>query len=71
MPLDFEALSTHAPFYKSALSDPLKYDLIFNSPGTLINSIAAATYTIDNICLEFDMVTQTALQDKLRASILE
>ena len=69
VPLDFEALSTHAPFYQSALGDHLKYELTFNSHGRVINSTSPATYTINNICLEFDMVTQPELARQIEKSM--
>ena len=60
IPLDFELLETHMPFYQSALGDRLEYELTFNdySHVFVATDDAAATYTVENICLEFDMITQ-------------
>ena len=63
IPLDFELLETHMPFYQSALADRLEYELTFNDYSRVVVATddAAATYTVENICLEFDMITQPDL----------
>ena len=63
IPLDFELLETHMPFNQSALGDRLEYELIFNDYSRVVVATddAAATYTVENICLEFDMITQPDL----------
>ena len=63
IPLDFELLETHMPFYQSALGDRLEYELTFNDYSRVVVATddAAATYTVENICLEFDMITQPNL----------
>ena len=60
IPLDFELLESHMPFYQSALGDRLEYELTFNDYSRVILATgdAAASYSIDNIALEFEMVTQ-------------
>ena len=66
--LDFELLETHMPFYQSALGDRLEYELTFNdySRVVVVTDDAAATYTVENICLEFDMITQPNLARLIR-----
>ena len=61
IPLDFELLESHIPFYQSALRDRLEYELTFNDYSRVIKAMghANATYTIENISLEYDMVTQS------------
>ena len=68
IPLDFELLESHMPFYQSALGYRLEYELTFNeySRVAVATGDAAASYTIDNIALEFDMVTQPDLARQIR-----
>ena len=62
IPLDFELLESHMPFYQSALGDRLEYELTFNDYSRVIRSSdPAASYTIDNIALEYDTVTEPNL----------
>ena len=63
IPLDFELLESHMPFYRSALRDRLEYELTFNDYSRVIKAMedANASYTIENISLEYDMVTQSEL----------
>ena len=67
IPLDFELLETHMPFYQAGLGDRLEYELTFNDYNKVIKSSdASASYTIKNICLEFDMVSDTELVRQIR-----
>jgi len=67
IPLDFELLETHMPFYQAGLGDRLEYELMFNDYDKVIKSTDAdSTYTIKNICLEFDMVSDTNLSRQIR-----
>ena len=68
IPLDFELLESHMPFYQSALGDHLEYELTFNDYSRVVVATgdAAASYSIDNIALEFDMVTQPDLARQIR-----
>lgn len=62
IPLDFELLESHMPFYQSGLGDRLEYELTFNDYSRVLKTRdPAASYSIDNISLEFDMVTQSDL----------
>ena len=63
VPLDFELLESHTPFYQSALGDRLEYELTFNDYSRVIQATgdADASYDIENISLEYDMVTQPEL----------
>ena len=69
IPLDFELLESHMPFYQSALGDRLEYELIFNDYNRVIQVAddANASYTIDNISLEYDMVTHPELARMIRS----
>ena len=58
IPLDFELLETHMPFYQAGLGDRLEYELTFND--------ADSSYVISNICLEFDIITDSELARQIR-----
>ena len=51
------------PFYQSALGDRLEYELTFNDYSRVIQARddPNASYTMENISLEYDMVTQPEL----------
>lgn len=67
IPLDFELLESHMPFYQSALGDRLEYELTFNSYNKVIQSSdSEASYTIEGISLEFEKVTNAELADQIR-----
>ena len=68
IPLDFEILESHMPFYQAGLGDRLEYELTFNEYSRVILATgdAAASYTIENISLEFDMVTNVELARLIR-----
>ena len=67
IPLDFELLETHMPFYQAGLGDRLEYELTFNDYDKVIKSTdESSTYNIKNICLEFDMVSDTELVRQIR-----
>ena len=63
IPLDFELLESHMSFYQSALGNRLEYELTFNDYSRVIQATgdADASYDIENISLEYDMVTQPDL----------
>ena len=63
VPLDFELLESHMPFYQSALGDRLEYQLTFNDHSRVIRATdnADASYDIENISLEYEIVTQPEL----------
>ena len=67
IPLDFELLETHMPFYQARLGDRLEYELTFNDYHAVINSTDAdSSHAISNICLEFDMVADSELARQIR-----
>ena len=70
IPLDFEILETHMPFYQAGLGDRLEYELTFNDYNKVIKSTDSdASYNIKNICLEFDMVSDVELARQIRQQI--
>ena len=70
IPLDFELLESHMPFYQSALGDRLEYELMFNDYARVINATgretAGTSYAVENISLEFEMMTQPELARLIR-----
>lgn len=68
IPLDFELLETHMPFYQSALEDRLEYELTFNDYNRVIKATGdtEAIYAIENISLEYDMITEPELARLIR-----
>ena len=66
IPLDFELLESHMPFYQSALGDRLEYELTFNDYSRVIQATGGSSYTIENISLEYDMVTNAELARMIR-----
>ena len=70
IPLDFEILETHMPFYQEGLVDRLEYELTFNDYNNVINSTDEdSKYIIKNICLEFDMVSDAELTRQIRQQV--
>ena len=66
IPLDFELLSSHMPFFQSELKDRLSYELTFNNHGKVIVSTDTdATYTVSDIHLEFETITSPELANML------
>ena len=67
IPLDFEILTDHGPFYQAGLNDRLTFEFTFNDYGRVITSTdISASYTITNISLEFDVVNNPDLARQKR-----
>ena len=67
IPLDFEMLSSHNPFFQFELKDRLSYELTFNNYGKVVVSTdTAASYSITDIHLEFDVVSSPELATMIR-----
>ena len=70
IPLDFELLETHMPFYQAGLGDRLEYEFTFNDYNKVIRSTESTpSYIIKNICLEFDIVSDTELARQIRQQV--
>ena len=69
IPLDFELLESHMPFYQSALGGRLEYELTFNGYSRVIKATGDtnASYAINNISLEFDVVREPNLARQIRS----
>ena len=67
IPLDFEMLRDHMPFYQSGLGDRLSYELTFNSyPKVVKSTDNEASYIISGISLEYEMITNENLARMIR-----
>ena len=72
IPLDFEILESTIPFYQYGLGSRLTYELTFNDYGDVIKSTETdATYTISNISLEFDSITNASLASQIRTEYMK
>ena len=72
IPLDFEILESTIPFYQYGLGSRLTYELTFNDYGDVIKSTEDdATYTISNISLEFDTITNSSLASQIRTEYMK
>jgi hypothetical protein len=62
IPLDFELLTSHLPYYQGALKDRLSYELTFNEYSrVIVSEDPEAEYVISDISLEFDIVHHAEL----------
>ena len=67
IPLDFEMLSSHNPFFQYELKDRLSYELTFNRYGRVVTSTDTdASYSVSNIHLEFEVVSSPELTTAIR-----
>ena len=72
IPLDFELLESTIPFYQYGLGSSLTYELTFSDYGDVIKSTDPdATYTISNISLEFDTITNASLASQIRTEYMK
>jgi len=71
IPLDFEILTDHGPFYQAGLIDQLTIELKFNDYSQVITSTdAATTYEITDLALEYDTVENPDLAMQKRQQFL-
>ena len=72
IPLDFEILETSLPLYQYGLGGRLTYELTFADYSDVIKSMDTdATYTISNISLEFDTITNASLASQIRTEYMK
>ena len=72
IPLDFELLESTIPFYQYGLGSRLTYELTSNDYGDVIKATDPdATYTISNISLEFDTITNPSLASQIRTEYMK
>ena len=72
IPLDFEILESSLPLYQYGLGSRLTYQLTFADYSDVIKAMDPdATYTISNISLEFDTVTNASLASQIRTEYMK
>ena len=70
--LDFEILDSSLPLYQYGLGSRLTYELTFADYSNVIKATDPnATYTISNISLEFDTVTNASLANQIRTEYMK
>ena len=66
IPLDFEIVETSLPLYQYGLGSHLTYELTYADYSDVIKATDPdATYTISNISLEFDTMTNASLASQI------
>ena len=72
IPLDFEILESSLPLYQYGLGSHLTYELTFADYSDVIKAMNTnATYTISNISLEFDTMTNASLASQIRTEYMK
>ena len=72
IPLDFEILETSLPLYQYGLGSHLTYELTFADYSDVIKATDPdATYTISNVSLEFDTITNASLASQIRTEYMK
>ena len=72
VPLDFEILESSLPLYQYGLGSHLTYELTFAGYSDVIKATNPdATYTVSNISLEFDTVTNASLASQIRTEYMK
>ena len=72
IPLDIEILESGLPLYQYGSGRQLTYELTFADYSAIIKaSDPDASYTISNISLEFDTVTNAALASQIRTEYMK
>ena len=72
IPLAFEILESSLPLYQYGLGSRLTYELTFADYSDVIKaSNHDASYTISNISLEFDTVTNASLASQIRTEYMK
>ena len=72
IPLDFEILESSLTLYQYGLGSRLTYELTFADYSDVIKAMNPdATYTVSNISLEFDTVTNASLASQIRTEYMK
>ena len=72
IPLDFEILESSLPLYQYGLGSHLTYELTLADYSDVIKATNTdATYTISNISLEFDTITNASLASQIRTEYMK
>ena len=70
IPLDFELLSTHAPFYKFPIQEDIIFEITLAPKEDIIvtGTTTDMNYKLENICLEYETVTNETIASQLTAN---
>ena len=70
IPLDFELMSSHAPFYKFPIQEDVIFEITLAPKENIIvaDNVANMNYKLENICMEYETVTNQALASQLTAN---
>ena len=72
IPLDFEILESSIPLYQYGLGSRLTYELTYADYSDVIKATDPdATYTISNVSLEFDTMTNASLASQIRTEYMK
>ena len=72
IPLDFEILESSLPLYQYGLGSHLTYELTCADYSHVIKTMDPdATYTISNISLEFNTMTNASLASQIRTEYMK
>ena len=72
IPLGFQILESNLPLYRFGLGSRLTYELTFADYSDVIKaSDPDASYTISNISLQFDTVTNASLASQIRTEYMK
>ena len=72
IPLDFEILESSLPLYQYGLGSHLTYELTYTDYSNVIKATDPdSTYTISNISLEFDTITNASLASQIRTEYMK
>ena len=72
IPLDFDILESSLPLYQYGLGSRLTFEVIFTEyPDVIKATNPDAAYTISNISLEFDTVTNASLASQIRTEYMK
>ena len=70
IPLDFELMSNHAPFYKFPIQEDIIFEITLAPKEDVIvaDNVANMNYKLENICMEYETVTHSSLASQLSAN---
>ena len=70
IPLHFELMSSHAPFYKFPIQEDVIFEITLAPEENIIVSenVTNMNYKLENICMEYETVTDSKLASQLTAN---
>ena len=70
IPLDFDLIATHAPLYKFPIQEDIIFEISLAPKEDIIvaDVIANMSYKLENICMEYETVTDKTIASQLTAN---